>query len=117
MADKFLPSGAGSLPERWYEQSDGSFARAGAAKLSAEDKLALDKAGAVFRRSASVSATAGDGLLVSGVTTAGTISLTLAGGGTVTPTVGLGSTILPFSVTAATLGTVVGGTFQSLFFT
>lgn len=71
----------------------------------------------VYSRAATVSATAGQGVLVSGVTTAGTVTLTLAGGGTVTISVPIGSTILPFAVTAAALGTAVGGTFQSLFFT
>lgn len=71
----------------------------------------------IYRRAAAVSATAGDGVIVTNVTTAGTITLTLANGGTVTVSVPLGSTILPFGVTAAALGTAVGGTFQSLFFT
>lgn len=70
----------------------------------------------VYSRAAAVSATAGQGVLVSNVTTAGTVTLTLAGGGTAVITVPLGSTILPFSVTNAVLGTAVGGTFQSLFF-
>ncbi|MCY1741164.1 hypothetical protein [Ensifer sp. SL37] len=70
----------------------------------------------VYSRAAAVSATPGQGVLVSNVTTAGTVTLTLSGGGTVTITVPLGSTILPFAVTAAALGTAVGGTFQSLFF-
>lgn len=77
----------------------------------------LASAAGVYRRATAVSATASDGVLVSGVTTAGTITLTLAGGGSVTVNVPLGSTILPFSVTAAALGSAVGGTFQSLFFT
>lgn len=71
----------------------------------------------IYRRAAAVSATAGDGVIVTNVTTAGTVTLTLANGGTVTVSVPLGSTILPFGVTAAALGTAVGGTFQSLFFT
>lgn len=70
----------------------------------------------VYSRAAAVSATAGQGVLVSNVTTAGTVTLTLSGGGSLTITVPLGSTILPFAVTAAALGTAVGGTFQSLFF-
>jgi hypothetical protein len=70
----------------------------------------------VYSRAAAVSATPGQGVLVSNVTTAGTVTLTLSGGGTLTITVPLGSTILPFAVTAAALGTAVGGTFQSLFF-
>lgn len=71
----------------------------------------------IYRRAAAVSAAAGDGVIVTGVTTAGTVTLTLANGGAVTVSVPLGSTILPFGVTAAALGTAVGGTFQSLFFT
>lgn len=71
--------------------------------------------GGAFSRSAAVNSTPGHALWVQGVSTAGTINITLAGGGTLTPTVGLGSTLLPFAVTAATLGTAVGGTFQSLF--
>lgn len=70
-----------------------------------------------YRRAAAVGATPGDSLLVSGVTTAGTVNVTLANGGALVVTVPLGSTILPFGATAATLGTAVGGTFQSLFFT
>lgn len=69
-----------------------------------------------YNRAAAVNATPGNALWVQNVTTAGTISVTLSGGGTLTPTVGLGSTILPFGVTAASLGTAVGGTFNSLFF-
>jgi hypothetical protein len=71
----------------------------------------------IYLRAAAVSATAGNGIIVTGVTTAGTVTLTLANGGTVTVSVPLGSAILPFGVTAAALGTAVGGTFQSLFFT
>ncbi|WP_376742504.1 hypothetical protein [Ensifer canadensis] len=70
----------------------------------------------VYSRAAAVSSTAGQGVLVSGVTTAGTVTLTLANGGSVTLSVPLGSTVLPFAATAAVLGTAVGGTFQSLFF-
>lgn len=70
-----------------------------------------------YRRAAAVGATAGDALLVSNVSTAGTINVTLANGGALLLTVPLGSTVLPFGATAATLGTAVGGTFQSLFFT
>lgn len=72
--------------------------------------------GSSYRRAAAVGATPGDGVLVSGVTTAGTVTLTLANGGTVTESVPLGSTRLPYGVTAAALGTAVGGTFQSLFY-
>ncbi len=70
----------------------------------------------IYKRAAAVSATAGDGVFVTGVTTAGTVTLTLVNGGTLTVSVPLGSAVLPFSVTAAALGTAVGGTFQSLFF-
>lgn len=69
-----------------------------------------------FKRAAAVGATAGDALWVQGVTTAGTITVTLANGGSLTANVALGSTLLPFGATAAALGTAVGGTFQSLFF-
>lgn len=71
----------------------------------------------IYRRAAAVSATAGDGVIVTGVTTAGTVTLTLQNGGSLSISVPLGSTILPFGVTASALGTAVGGTFQSLFFT
>jgi hypothetical protein len=84
--------------------------------LSNEDKTALDKAPGTYRRAATVSASAGDGILVTGVTTAGTVTLTLGGGGSVSVSVPLGSSVLPFGCTAAALGTAVGGTFQSLFF-
>jgi hypothetical protein len=69
-----------------------------------------------YRRAAAVGATAGDAVLVSSVTTAGTVTFTLSGGGSITESVPLGSTRLPYSVTAAALGTAVGGTFQSLFY-
>lgn len=81
--------------------------------LSNEDFARL---AGTYTRSASVGATPGNALWVQGVTTAGTITITLAGGGTLTASVGLGSTILPVGATAATLGTAVGGTFQSLFY-
>lgn len=117
MADKTFTSGSGSnLPERWIDNGDGTFSRRYSVALSASDRTALDKAGAVYRRAASVGATAGDGLIVTGVTTAGTVTITLAGGGSLTVSVPLGSTILPFAATAAALGTAVGGSFQSLFF-
>lgn len=82
--------------------------------LSTEDQA--DNKG-TYRRAAAVGATAGDGLVVTGVTTAGTITLTLVNGGSLTLNVALGSTILPLGVTAAALGTAVGGSFQSLFYT
>lgn len=88
--------------------------RYGGAPLTTTDRQSLSQ---VYRRAAAVSATPGDGVLVTGVTTAGTVSLTLAGGGTAVVSVPVGSTILPFAVTAAVLGTAVAGTFQSLFFT
>lgn len=74
-------------------------------------------AAGIYRRAAAVGATAGDGVFISGVTTAGTVTLTLQNGGTLTVSVPVGSTLLPLGVTAAALGTAVGGTFQSLFFT
>lgn len=76
----------------------------------------LAAAAGVYRRSATVGATAGDGLFISGVTTAGAITVTLAGGGSLSVNVPLGSTILPLAATAVTLGTT-GGAAQSLFFT
>lgn len=85
-------------------------------QTAASAAIASASAG-IYRRSAAVSATAADGVIVTGVTTAGTVNLTLQNGGSLAVNVPLGSTILPFAVTAATLGTAVGGTFQSLFFT
>lgn len=82
--------------------------------LSNEDYARISQ---TYRRAAAVGATAGDAVLVAGVTTAGTVTLTLANGGTATLSVPLGSTVLPFAATAAALGTAVGGTFSSLFFT
>lgn len=82
--------------------------------LSNEDYARISQ---TYRRAAAVNATPGDAVLVTGVTTAGTVTLTLANGGTATLSVPLGSTVLPFAATAAALGTAVGGTFQSLFFT
>lgn len=69
----------------------------------------------VYARSAAVGATGGQGVAVTGVTTAGTVTLTMAGGGTLVVDVPLGTTVLPFSVTAAAFTTAVGGAFQSLF--
>ena len=83
--------------------------------ISSSSASASASAG-IYRRAAAVSATAGDGVIVTGVTTAGTVTLTLQNGGTLTVSVPLGSTILPLGVTAAALGTAVDGTFQSLFF-
>jgi hypothetical protein len=82
--------------------------------LSSEDFARISQ---TYRRATAVGATAGDAVLVTGVTTAGTVSLTLANGGTAVISVPIGSTVLPFSATAAALGSAVGGTFQSLFFT
>ena len=70
-----------------------------------------------YRRAAAVGPGGGDAVLVTGVTTAGTVTLTLVNGGTATVSVPLGSSVLPFSASAAALGTAVGGTFQNLFFT
>jgi hypothetical protein len=72
--------------------------------------------GGTFVRAAAVSSTPGAAVLVSGVTTAGTVTLTLPGGSTVVESVPLGSTRLPYGVTAAVTGTAVGSTFQSLFY-
>lgn len=72
--------------------------------------------GGTFVRATAVGSTPGAAVLVSGVTTAGTVTLTLPGGSTVVESVPLGSTRLPYGVTAAALGTAVGGVFQSLFF-
>lgn len=102
-----------ALPEKAIDQGDGTFARAVATVPSAAQQAATRQ---TYTRAA-VSATPGDGVLVSGATTAGTVNLTLSGGGTVSVSVPLGSTILPFAVVSAALGTAVGGTFQSLFFT
>jgi hypothetical protein len=82
--------------------------------LSNEDYARISQ---TYRRSATVSATAGDAVFVTGVTTAGTVTFTLANGGSLSVSVPLGTSVFPFSVTAAALGTAVGGTFQSLFFT
>ncbi len=139
MANKVFNSGAGSSPEMWLEQPDGTFAqrvatvsvdpttgtaqtalppgRAAAASsvpvvLSTEDFARVSQ---TYRRATAVG-TAGDAVIVTGVTTAGTVTFTLATSGTVTVSVPLGTSIFPFSVTAAALGTAVGGTFQSLFF-
>lgn len=68
-----------------------------------------------MRRAAAVSATPGDGVLVSGVTTAGTVILGLANGGSITVSVPLGSTQLNYGVISATAGTAVVGAFQSTF--
>lgn len=72
--------------------------------------------GNTFVRAATVSSTPGAAVLVSGVTTAGTVTLTLPGGSTVVESVPLGSTRLPYGVTAAVAGTAVVGAFQSLFY-
>lgn len=111
MADKLIMSGPERTMEKWVDQGDGSFSRA--TSLGSADRSAL---AGTYRRAAAVSATAGDGLFVTGVTTAGTITVTLAGGGSLVVSVPLGSTILPLAATAAVLTTAVGGTFQSLFY-
>lgn len=69
-----------------------------------------------YRRAAAVGA-AGDAVIVTGVTTAGTVTFTLVNTGSLVVNVPLGTSIFPFSVTAAALGTAVGGAFQTLFFT
>lgn len=139
MADQVINSGAKTLNEKWVDMGDGTHARRVAASsvnadgsqqtalppgraaaansvptvMSNEDYAAIRQ---TYRRAAAVGPTAGDAVIVSGVTTAGTITLTLAGGGSVTLSVPLGSSVLPFAATAAALGTAVGGTFQSLFY-
>lgn len=82
--------------------------------LSNEDYARISQ---TYRRAAAVGAGGGDAVLVSGVTTAGTVSLTLVNGGTAVVSVPLGSSVLPFAATAASLGSALGGTFQNLFFT
>lgn len=142
MASKYTNSGPGSLPEKWIEQADGSYTRqvatfavdasgtpqtalppgrANAAAsvpvaLSAEDYARISQ---TYRRAGVVGVLTGggDGLLVTGVTTAGTVNLTLVNGGTISVSVPLGSSTLAYSASAATLGTAVGATFQNLFFT
>lgn len=106
-------AGTNRLPEMMVDMSDGTFARR---MVSVSDAATASASAGIYRRAAAVSATAGDGVIVTGVTTAGTVTLTLQNGGTLTVSVPLGSTILPLGVTAAALGTAVGGTFQSLFF-
>lgn len=101
-----------SLPEKAVDMGDGTYARV--VTSSAADKATASGA---YRRSAAVSSTPGQGVLITGVTTAGTANFTLAGGGALVVNVPLGSTILPLAITAASLGTAVGGTFQSLFIT
>jgi hypothetical protein len=83
--------------------------------MAAADLVSAVSGAGSYSRAAGVGAGGSDAILVTGVTTAGTVVLTLAGGGSVTWSVPLGSSILPFSATAAALGTAVGGTFQALF--
>jgi hypothetical protein len=111
MADRTVYSGVANINEKWIDQGDGSFSRA--TSLGAADRSALS---GTYRRATAVGATAGDGLFVTNVTTAGTITVTLSGGGSLVVFVPLGSTILPLAATAAVLTTAVGGTFQSLFY-
>lgn len=82
----------------------------------APDTVALAGINQTYNRATTVGSTAGNAVLVSGVTTAGTVTFTLTTG-SVTINVPLGSSIWPFGATAAALGTAVGGTFSSLFFT
>lgn len=128
-----------ALPEKAVDMGDGTYARRvaavsvssagavqdglpagraapGASVPVAPDTVALAGINQTYTRAAAVGATAGNAVLVTGVTTAGTVTLTLSGGGTVTINAPLGSSIWPFAATAAALGTAVGGTFQSLFF-
>lgn len=81
--------------------------------LSTEDFARVSQ---TYRRATAVG-TAGDAVFVTGVTTAGTVTFTLVNGGSLTVSVPLGTSIFPFSITAAALGTAVGGIFQTLFFT
>lgn len=135
-----LASNGHALPEMAVDAGDGTFMRKvatvavsgsgtavpanpnGRADQSASAPVAIDNAALAgvnqtYTRAAAVGATAGNAVLVTGVTTAGTVTLTLVGGGSVTLNVPLGSSIWPFGATAAALGTALGGTFQSLFFT
>lgn len=97
--------------------TDGGAARVALLVKSTPSDAALAAQSQTYRRAAAVGATPGDAVLVSGVTTAGTVTLTLANGGSAVVSVPLGSTILPFGVTAAANTTAVGSSFQSLFFT
>jgi hypothetical protein len=81
--------------------------------LSNEDFARISQ---TYRRAAAVAAGGGDAVLVSGVTTAGPVTLTLVNGGSAVVSVPVGSTVLPFSATAAAMGST-GGTAQNLFFT
>lgn len=111
MADKTFSGGIPFAPETARDMGDGTYARVVA--LAASDRSAI---AGVYRRSTAVGATPGDGLLISGVTTAGAVTITLAGGGSISVNVPVGSTVLPFSATAVNVGTT-GGTASSLFFT
>jgi len=112
VADRTVFSGITGINQKWLDQGDGTYTLANS--LGGADRAALS---GVYTRAAAVSATPGNGVLVTGVTTAGTVTLTLSGGGSVVISVPLGSAILPFAATAAANTTAVGGTFQSLFFT
>lgn len=68
-----------------------------------------------YSRAAAVGAGGSDAIVVTGVTVAGTIVITLKGGGTVTREVPVGSIELPYNATDVTAGTAVGGAFQALF--
>lgn len=106
----FLP---GSQIGTLQDMGDGTFAIVNVQRMSTTDRNSLS---GVYRRAAAVNAIAGDGLFISGVTTAGAITVTLANGGSLNVNVPIGSTLLPLSATAVNLGTT-GGTAQSLFFT
>lgn len=97
--------------------SDGGVTKVASLVKSTMSAEALAAQSQTYKRATAVGATPGDAVFVSGVTTAGTVTLTLANGGSAVVTVPLGSTILPFGVTAAANTTAVGSTFQSLFFT
>jgi len=101
-------------PVNGFDQILGTVA---APLATTSDAASLAGINQTYRRSAAVGATAGNGVLVTGVTTAGTVNFTLVNGGSIVISVPLGSSNWPYGVTAATLGTAVGGTFSSLFFT
>ncbi len=102
-----------AIPKKARDMGDGTFAEVVATVPSASTQAAINQ---TYTRSVVGASGTGNAILVANVTTAGTVSLTLSGGGTVTINVPLGSSIWPFSTTAATLGTAVGATFNTLYF-
>lgn len=137
MANKYSNSGPGSLPEKWLEQSDGSYARqvatiglngdgtpqtalppgrAPAANsvpvaMSAEDKAALDAAKSNYTVNGGVytngNARVAGNGILAVITTAGTATLTF-GGVDIQFTFVVGPTILPLAITKTVLGTAAG---------